>query len=54
VADGSDFAEYKSMTESGSKWVSTGLNAFYIMMVLSVGAVVFSLLYRSGLIKTSK
>jgi hypothetical protein len=54
VADGSDFAEYKSMTESGSKWVSTGLNAFYIMMVLSVGAVVFSLVYRSGLIKTSK
>lgn len=54
VADGSDYALYKNMTEGGSKWVSTGLNAFYIMMVLAMGAVIFSLVYRSGLIKTSK
>jgi hypothetical protein len=54
TADGSDFEQYKNITENGSKWVSTGLNAFYIMMLLSVGAVVFSLVYRSGMIKTSK
>lgn len=54
MADGSDFEQYKNINESGSKWVSTGLNAFYIMMLLSVGAVVFSLVYRSGVIKTSK
>jgi hypothetical protein len=54
IADGSDYAMYKNMTESGSKWVSTGLNAFYIMMVLAFCAVIFSLIHRSGLIKTSK
>ncbi len=30
------------VTESTSKWVGTGLNAFYILAVLAIGSMVFS------------
>ncbi len=30
------------LSESGSKWVGTGLYTFYIMAVLAIGAMVFS------------
>lgn len=30
------------ITESTSKWVGTGLNAFYILAVIAIGAMVFS------------
>lgn len=55
-ADGSDYMEYQKMkmTESGSRWVSAGLNALNIMLALSTLAVVFSALYRSGLIRLRK
>jgi hypothetical protein len=55
-ADGSDYMEYQKMkmTESGSRWVSTGLNALNIMIALSTLAVVFSALYRAGLIRLRK
>ena len=42
ISSGADFESYKNMSESGSRWVSTGLNATYIMTLLSVGAIVFS------------
>jgi hypothetical protein len=56
LADGSDYMEYQKMkmTESGSRWVSTGLNALNIMIALSTLAVVFSALYRAGLIRLRK
>jgi hypothetical protein len=55
-ADGSDYMEYQKMkmTESGSRWVSAGLNALNIMLALSTLAVVFSALYRAGLIRLRK
>ena len=46
ISSGADFESYKNMSESGSRWVSTGLNATYIMTLLSVGAIVFSSLNR--------
>jgi hypothetical protein len=46
LADGSDFALYNNVDESTTKWVSTGLNAFYICFLLAVGAVVYSSLSR--------
>ena len=42
LADGSDFAMYDNVDESTTKWVSAGLNAFYICFILAVGAVVYS------------
>jgi hypothetical protein len=30
------------LSASGSKWVGTGLYAFYIMAILAIGAMVFS------------
>ncbi|MSP66449.1 MAG: hypothetical protein EXR22_06945 [Flavobacteriaceae bacterium] len=46
ISSGADHESYKNMSESGSRWVSTGLNATYIMTLLSVGAIVFSSLNR--------
>lgn len=46
LADGSDFAMYDNVDESTTKWVSTGLNAFYICFILAVGAVLYSSLSR--------
>lgn len=46
ISSGADYESYKNMSESGSRWVSTGLNATYIMTLLSVGAIVFSSLNR--------
>jgi hypothetical protein len=46
ISSGADYESYKNMSESGSRWVSTGLNATYIMTFLSVGAIVFSSLNR--------
>ena len=31
-----------AITESGSKWVSTGLNTFYILAIAAIGAMIFS------------
>jgi len=47
LADGSDAGNYmlndgSYISESDSKWVGTGLYAFYIMAVLAIGAMVFS------------
>jgi hypothetical protein len=55
-ADGSDYMEYQKMkmTESGSRWVSAGLNALNIILALATLSVVFSALYRAGLIRLRK
>ncbi len=44
LADGNpmEMQEGEMLSASGSKWVGTGLYAFYIMAVLAVGAMVFS------------
>lgn len=47
LADGSDAGMYALndgtfISETDSKWVGTGLNAFYIMAVLAIGAMIFS------------
>ncbi|MBT0607794.1 hypothetical protein [Aequorivita echinoideorum] len=34
--------EGEMLSSSGSKWVGTGLYAFYIMAILAIGAMVFS------------
>ena len=46
ISSGSDYESYKNISESGSRWVSTGLNATYIMALLSVGVVLYSSLSR--------
>jgi hypothetical protein len=48
--------EYQKMkmTESGSRWVSAGLNALNIILALATLSVVFSALYRAGLIRLRK
>lgn len=46
ISSGADYESYKNISESGSRWVSTGLNATYIMTLLSVGAILFSSLNR--------
>jgi hypothetical protein len=42
ISSGSDYESYKNISESGSRWVSTGLNATYIMSILSLGVILFS------------
>lgn len=44
LADGTpmQMQEGEMLSSSGSKWVGTGLYAFYIMAILAVGAMVFS------------
>lgn len=46
ISSGSDFETYKNTSEATSRWVSTGLNAFYIMFVVALGAVVYSSVAR--------
>lgn len=46
ISSGADYESYKDTTESGSRWVSTGLNVTYIMTLLSIGVVLFSSLIR--------
>ena len=46
MSSGADYDSYKNISESGSRWVSTGLNATYIMSLLSVVAVLFSSVSR--------
>ncbi|MFM8565914.1 MAG: hypothetical protein ACKOBQ_07185 [Bacteroidota bacterium] len=46
ISSGSDYESYKNISESGSRWVSTGLNATYIMSLASIGAVLYSSLSR--------
>ncbi|MDG1253115.1 MAG: hypothetical protein P8N56_05485 [Schleiferiaceae bacterium] len=46
LADGSDYMMYDNVDESTTKWVSTGLNAFYICFILAIGAVLYSSLSR--------
>ncbi len=46
ISSGADFESYKNTTESTSRWVSTGLNAFYIMFVLAIVAVLYSSVAR--------
>ena len=46
LADGSDFASYKNVTEAETKVVSAMLNAFYIIGAGAVLAVVYSLVSR--------
>lgn len=40
--EGLKLVEDTPITESTSKWVGTGLNAFYILAVVAIGAMVFS------------
>lgn len=40
--EGLPLIEGKPISESGSKWVSTGLNTFYILAIAAVGAMVLS------------
>jgi hypothetical protein len=42
ISSGSDYESYKNISENGSRWVSTGLNATYIMSILSLGVILFS------------
>lgn len=44
LADGNPMPmqEGEMLSESGSKWVGTGLYAFYILAILAVGSMVFS------------
>jgi hypothetical protein len=51
LADGTQMQmrEGEILSESGSKWVGTGLNVFYILAVLAIGSMVFS-----GIKKVSK
>jgi hypothetical protein len=42
IADGSDWANYKDVTQSEVKLVSTGLNMFYIIGVIAIGSVAWS------------
>ena len=46
ISSGADYESYKDISESGSRWVSTGLNVTYIMTLLSIGVVLFSSLIR--------
>ena len=41
-ADGSDYLFYTDVDESTTKWVATGLNAFYIAFFLANAAVIYS------------
>jgi hypothetical protein len=45
-ADGSDYMIYDNVDESTTKWVATGLNAFYIAFTLAIGSVIYSSLSR--------
>ena len=44
IADGveTEMRDGKILSASGSKWVSTGLNVFYILGVLAIGSMVIS------------
>ncbi|WP_026450901.1 hypothetical protein [Aequorivita capsosiphonis] len=44
LADGTPMTmpEGEMLSESGSKWVGTGLYTFYIMAILAIGSMVFS------------
>jgi hypothetical protein len=49
MADGSDFVTYNAelgVTESASKWSGAGLNAFYLIMFVTIGAVLYAELSR--------
>lgn len=46
MADGSDYMNYKDVTEQTSMVVSAMLNAFYFVFAGAVLAVVYSLVYR--------
>ena len=45
MSSGADFASYNDVTEATSKWVSFGLNAFYVTFLLGLGAVGYSLIH---------
>jgi len=40
--EGLPLIDGKAISASGSKWVSTGLNTFYILAIAAIGAMVFS------------
>ena len=40
--EGLPLLEGEPISESGSKWVSTGLNTFYILAIGAIGAMVLS------------
>jgi len=40
--EGLPLIDGQPISESGSKWVSTGLNTFYILAIAAIGAMVFS------------
>ena len=46
LADGSDYMIYDNVDESTTKWVATGLNAFYIAFTLAIASVIYSSLSR--------
>ena len=48
ISSGSDFESYKNISETGSRWVSTGLNMTYIITLVAAGVVVFSSVNRLG------
>lgn len=47
ISDGSDYALYNDVNEETTKWVSVGLNAFYVTFLLAVGSAIFSVVYRA-------
>lgn len=48
ISSGSDYESYKNISESGSRWVSTGLNATYIFTLIAAGTVLYSTVHRLG------
>ena len=48
ISSGSDYESYKNISESGSRWVSTGLNATYIITLIAAGTVLYSSVHRLG------
>jgi len=48
ISSGSDYESYKNISESGSRWVSTGLNATYIITLIAAGTVLYSSFHRLG------
>ncbi|MFM6960380.1 MAG: hypothetical protein ACKOW0_05055 [Schleiferiaceae bacterium] len=49
ISSGADYESFKiEISESGSRWVSTGLNATYIITLIAAGTVLYSSLHRLG------
>ena len=44
TADGSEtlMKDGKTLSESGSRWISTGINAFVLLGIIAIGSMTFS------------